>query len=242
MRNRSHIQTNKVLQRQTKARLTLVEKQIDPLDTEIGKLIEADKTAARHRDILRSIPGLGQVASAAIRAFLPEIGPRDRRQVGRLAGVVPHARQSGQWNGKAFISGGRKPLRDALYMPALVVRRFNSDLKDKYQSLRAAGKPAKATIVAIMRKLIETANALVFAKKLPQWQARDLAKNIPASDVDGGFCIKVSGKVQIHQPIDMIRAARVLPSRAGARVSGLARIPGPWAGRYVCPHGVRWGS
>ena len=120
LRNRSHIQTNKVLQRQTKARLDLVEKQIDQLDAEIGTLIEADTTTARRRDILRSIPGLGQISSAAILTFLPEIGTLDRRQVGSLAGVVPHTRQSGQWKGKAFISGGRKPLRDALYMPALV--------------------------------------------------------------------------------------------------------------------------
>ena len=53
--------------------LDLVEKQIDQLDAEIGKLIEADTTTARRRDILRSIPGLGQVASAAILTFLPEI-------------------------------------------------------------------------------------------------------------------------------------------------------------------------
>ena len=161
LRNRSHIQTNKVLQRQTKARLTLVEKQIDQLDEEIGKLINTCKTTARNRDILRSIPGIGQVASAAIVTFLPEIGTLERRQVGSLAGVVPHTRQSGQWKGKAFISGGRKPLRDALYMPSLVAMRFNPDLKKKYQMLRDAGKPAKVAIVAIMRKLIETANALV---------------------------------------------------------------------------------
>ena len=161
LRNRSHIQSNKVLQRQTKARLDLVEKQIDQLDAEISKLIETDKTTARRRDILRSIPGLGPLASAAILTFLPEIGTLDRRQVGSLAGVVPHTRQSGQWKGKAFISGGRKPLRDALYMPALVAMRFNPDLKKKYQTLRDAGKPAKVAIVAIMRKLIETANALV---------------------------------------------------------------------------------
>ena len=57
--------------------------------------------------------------------------------------------------------GGRKPLRDALYMPALVAMRFNPDLKKKHQAMRDAGKPAKVAIVAIMRKLIETANALV---------------------------------------------------------------------------------
>ena len=166
LRTRAHIQTHTVLQRQTKARLTLVEKQIAQLEKEIGKLIDTCKTTARNRDILRSIPGVGQVASAAIVTFLPEIGTLDRRQVGSLAGVVPHTRQSGQWKGKAFISGGRKPLRDALYMPALVAMRFNPDLRLKYQTLRDAGKPAKVAIVAIMRKLIETANALVKENRL----------------------------------------------------------------------------
>ena len=61
--------------------------------------------------------------------YLPEIGTLDRRQVGSLAGVVPYNRDSGQWRGKSFINGGRKPLRDALYMPALVAMRYNPDLK-----------------------------------------------------------------------------------------------------------------
>lgn len=165
LRNRGHVQTSAVLKRQTKTRLTLVEKQIAELDNEIAKLIDANESTARQRDILRSIPGLGQIATAAILTFLPEIGKLDRRQVGSLAGLVPYNRDSGQWKGKSFISGGRKPLRDALYMPALVAMRFNPDLKAKYSALRAAGKPAKVAIVAVMRKLIETANALVKADR-----------------------------------------------------------------------------
>jgi transposase len=43
--------------------------------------------------------------------------------------------------------------------------RCNPDLKAKYSALRAAGKPAKVAIVAVMRKLIETANALVKADR-----------------------------------------------------------------------------
>jgi transposase len=115
LRNRGHVQTNTVLKRQTRTRLTLVEKQIAELDTEIAKLIDTDERLARQRDILRSIPGLGQVATAAILTFLPEIGTLDRRQLGSLAGLVPHTRESGQWKGRSFISGGpqtpaRRPL------------------------------------------------------------------------------------------------------------------------------------
>jgi transposase len=166
LRNRGQTQINTVLKRQTKTRLALVVRQIAELDKEIGSLIAGNKASARKSDILRSIPGLGSIATALILTFLPEIGTLDRKQAGSLAGLVPYNRESGTWKGKSFISGGRKPLRDALYMPALVATRFNPDLKAKYAQFREAGKPAKVAIVAIMRKLIETANALIKADRL----------------------------------------------------------------------------
>ena len=166
LRNRRLILTSALLKRQTNARLALVERQLGELDAEIARRIAEDTTSARKRDILSSIPGIGQIAAAAILTFLPEIGTLGRKQAGSLAGLVPHNRESGQWKGKSFISGGRKPLRDALYMPALVAMRFNPDLKAKYQQLREAGKPAKIALVALMRKLIEIANALVKADRL----------------------------------------------------------------------------
>jgi len=161
LHNRGHVQANPVLKRQTKARLALVERQIAELDAEIARQIAQDQPTARKRQILCSVPGLGPIAAALILTFLPEIGTLDRKQAGSLAGLAPHSRESGQWKGKSFISGGRKPLRDALYMPALVAMRFNPDLKAKYTALRHVGKPAKVAIIAIMRKLLETANALV---------------------------------------------------------------------------------
>jgi transposase len=166
LRNRGHVQTNAVLKRQTRTRLALVERQIAELDAEITQHIAEDQPTARKREILCSIPGIGPIASALILTFLPEIGTLGRKQSGSLAGLVPYSRESGQWKGKSFISGGRKPLRDALYMPALVAIRFNPELKAKYTQLRNAGKPAKVAIVALMRKLLETANALVKADRI----------------------------------------------------------------------------
>lgn len=55
-------------------------------------------------------------------------------------------------------------------MPALVAIRFNPDLKHKYQSMINAGKPPKVAITAIMRKLIEMANALIKADRM--WQIK----------------------------------------------------------------------
>jgi len=165
LRNRAQTQDIAVLKRQTKARLTQVERHVVELDAEIAALIAAGQTTARNRDILCSMPGIGTVTAAATLTLMPEIGTLERKQVASLAGLAPITRQSGQWQGKAFIGGGRKPLRDALYMPALVAMRFNPDLKAKYEHLRSAGKPAKVAIVAVMRMLIEMANALVKADR-----------------------------------------------------------------------------
>lgn len=101
------------------------------------------------------------MAAAAVLIECPEIGTLGRKQAAALAGLAPMTRQSGTWKGKAFIQGGRKHLRDALYMPALVATRFNPQMRDKYQTMIQAGKPAKVALTAIMRKLIELANALI---------------------------------------------------------------------------------
>ncbi len=96
-------------------------------------------------DILHSIPGIGAVTAAAILIECPEIGTLKRKQAASLAGLAPMIRQSGQWRGKAFIQGGRKFLRDALYMPALVATRFNPDLTAKYQTMmRKPENPQKS--------------------------------------------------------------------------------------------------
>ena len=165
MRNRAQTQDISVLKRQTKARLTLLERQIAALDAEIATLIEAQESTARRRDILCSMPGVGAVTAAAMRTLMPEIGRLDRKQVASLAGLAPITRQSGKCIGKAFIGSGRKPLRDALHLPALVAIRGNPDLTAKYTRLRTAGKPAKVAIVAVLRNRIEIANALVKADR-----------------------------------------------------------------------------
>lgn len=157
-----------LLRRQSQARLKQMERQLAEIDKEIRSRIGADRTTARTFDILCSIPSIGAVSAAAILIELPEIGTLTRKQVASLAGLAPMTRQSGHWHGRAFIQGGRKHLRDALYMPALVAMRVNPDLKAKYVRLRTAGKPAKLALTALMRKLIEMANTLVGADR--EWR------------------------------------------------------------------------
>jgi transposase len=154
-------QTLAITRRQGKVRLTQVEKQIAEIEAEIASLIQSDDTLAQSMKILLSIPGIGAVCASTILIEMPEIGTMDRKQVASLTGVAPMTRESGQWRGKSFIQGGRKVVRDALYMPALVAMRFNPDLKAKYQAMIKAGKPPKVAITTLMRKLIELANILI---------------------------------------------------------------------------------
>jgi transposase len=116
---------------------------------------------AHAHDILCIIPGIGEIAAVAILVECPESASLKRKQVASLASVAPMTRQSGQWRGKVFIQGGRKMLRGALYMPALVEAWHNPDMARKYQAMIAAGKPAKRALTALMRKLIELANTRI---------------------------------------------------------------------------------
>ena len=102
--------------------------------------------------------------------LMPELGTLDRKQGASLAGLAPITRQSGGWQGTAFMGSGRTSLRDALYMQALVAMRCNPDLKENQKRLRAVGKPAKIANVAVMRNHIEIANALIKANR--KWRSK----------------------------------------------------------------------
>lgn len=159
--NRSKTQSLAILKRQSKTRLGQIKRHITELKEALLELARQCPKRARAFDILCSIPGLGRITAVAILVECPEIGTMTRKQIASLAGLAPMTRQSGQWRGTAFIQGGRKFLRDALYMPALVAARFNPDLKQKYRTMIQAGKPPKVALTTLMRKLIELANALV---------------------------------------------------------------------------------
>ncbi|MBS87450.1 MULTISPECIES: IS110 family transposase [Sphingobium] len=166
LKNREKNLTVALLKRHCKQRLEQIARHLEALDAEIAAIIAADADLARRHQILTSIDGVGTLTANQLVATMPELGTLENKEAASLAGLAPVARQSGQWKGKSFIRGGRANVRQALYMPALVAARFNPDLKDKYQQLIAAGKPAKVAITAVMRKLVVTANALLKADRL----------------------------------------------------------------------------
>lgn len=160
-KNRAHQLTLPLLKAQHAARLKQIKSQLTALEAEMQRLITSDRELLRKSLILCSIKGISQVTAAALIAEMPELGTLAPKQAASLAGLAPIARESGTWRGRRFIQGGRKFLREALYMPALVAIRFNPDMKAKYHALKATGKPSKVALTAIMRKLIILANTLI---------------------------------------------------------------------------------
>lgn len=166
LQNQAKNVTLPLLKRQHKHRLDQIERHLEQIDAELATAIAADATLARRHEIISSIAGIGTRTADQLVATMPELGALDPKQAASLAGLAPITRQSGQWKGRSFIQGGRANVRRALYMPALVAARYNPDLKAKYESLIAAGKPAKVAVVTLMRKLIVMANALIKADRL----------------------------------------------------------------------------
>jgi transposase len=159
--NRRGATASKAARKSIDAVLEAVQKQIGLLDQRIRQLIDADDEFKHLDGLLRSVPGVGPALSAALTADLRELGQADRQQVSALVGVAPFANDSGHFNGKRSIRGGRTDLRCTLYMAALCATRFNPVIKAFDQRLKAAGKAAKVRIVACMRKLITLLNAMV---------------------------------------------------------------------------------
>jgi transposase len=111
--------------------------------------------------LLRSAPGIGPVAATTLLALMPEIGTRSPKSIAALAGLAPLNRDSGKERGKRTISGGRKRVRDALYMAALAAKRSSPHFARIYKTMIAAGKAPKLALIAIARKLLIAINAMV---------------------------------------------------------------------------------
>jgi transposase len=150
-----------LVKRQLNARIKQIGTQLRKIDATMANMVAQDEAMSHKLAILISIPGIAETTALSMLIELPELGTLEGKQAASLAGLAPISRQSGKWQGRERIQGGRALLRRAIYMPALVAARYNPDLKAKYEQLIRSGKPAKLAITAVMRKLVVMANALL---------------------------------------------------------------------------------
>lgn len=134
-------------------------KALAAVEKEIARLVAGSAALAPAFAVLRGCQGVGPVTGAVLLAAMPELGRIGRRQAASLAGLAPCANDSGKHHGKRMTRGGRPRVKRALYLAALSALRHHPALKAAYRALREKGKPAKAAIVAIARKLLVMLNA-----------------------------------------------------------------------------------
>jgi transposase len=144
-----------------KAHIAWLEAQLDELDQELRTRLKGSPIWREKEELLRSVTGIGPVASLTLLAVLPELGRLSRKEIASLAGLAPIARDSGRFRGKRTIWGGRTRVRQGLYMATVCAIRHNPVISAFYQRLTAAGKPHKVALTACMHKLLLICNALL---------------------------------------------------------------------------------
>jgi transposase len=158
-RNQQLLVTDATVQQLCQQLLGVVKAQIRSLEKAIAQLIEADPLWRQLSQSFRSIKGVAGRTVSRVMAEMPEIGTLSHKRIAKLAGLAPLACDSGKARGKRAIAGGRRPLRDTLFVVAGVVARFHPDFIAFRQRLTAAGKAKKVVRVALAHKLLTRLNA-----------------------------------------------------------------------------------
>jgi transposase len=115
----------------------------------------------RDQNLLKTIKGIGMKSALVLLASVPELGRVGNKAAAALVGVAPFVRQSGTMKAPARIHGGRAAVRSILYMAAVAASRHNPVLRPFYERLIAKGKPPKLALVAVLRRLVVFANAVL---------------------------------------------------------------------------------
>lgn len=156
------------LRQRIAAHITWLRQALAEADRDLDDTIRSSPVWREKDDLLRSVPGVGDVTAHTLIAEVPELGRLGRRQIAALIGVAPLNRDSGTLRGRRMIAGGRPQVRRVLYMAALVATRYNPAIAAFYARLTAAGRPKKVALVAAMRKLLTVLNAILRERR--PWQ------------------------------------------------------------------------
>jgi len=162
-RERMHLEQMlpKSVERMIKSRMKTLQKQVDKVTDMMLALKVKSPALDEAVKLLTETKGVGEKSALSLLVALPELGKLSDKQAASLAGLAPFNRDSGKFRGQRKIYGGRREVRQALYMAALSGSRYNAVLSEFYQRLLAKGKPKKVALIAVMRKLLSYLNSLM---------------------------------------------------------------------------------
>ena len=160
-RNRLCQARSRIVRGDIQSHIRLLQARRDKIERAILELVRDSPELARCAAKLRAIPGVGPVVAATLLAELPELGARDRRTIAALAGLAPLANDSGRYNGKRRIWGGRRKVRRVLFIAAMHASRRCPHWARLRQRMHTAGKATKTILIAIARKILVAINAML---------------------------------------------------------------------------------
>ena len=149
------------LQADIQRHIAHMQRQVEKVDKLLESLIEQEACWCEKRNIMLSMPGIGNVVVNTLLGDMPELGELSSKQIAALTGVAPYNRDSGKLKGKRRIRGGRASVRTVLYMATLTSIQYNPVIRAFYQRLVASGKHKKVALTACIRKMITILNAMV---------------------------------------------------------------------------------
>jgi len=150
--------------------------EIAKLEAAISAKVKATPDFAERAEIIESVPGFAETTSANLVAGMPELGQVSDDIAAALIGVAPYDDDSGKRHGERHIKGGRRWVRNAIYMPCLgAATQNNPVLKAFYNRLIAKGKEPKVALIACMRKLIIILNTMIARRQ--KWDPSRYAVN-----------------------------------------------------------------
>lgn len=147
------------------AHIAWIDAEIGRLEADIDCLLANSPELLGLRRHLQSAPGVGPVTALTLIAHMPELGKRSGKTITALAGLAPFNNDSGAFRGQRHIHGGRRRVRQALYMAALTAMRKVPRLAAHYRNVISRSGHAKVAIIAVARKLLVALNAMVKSKQ-----------------------------------------------------------------------------
>ena len=158
-KNRLKAPKAKQIKSSCQAIITAITQEITEMNRQIHEVIESNEELLARKEVLKTIPGVGDITSENLLGLMPELGHMNLRQVASLAGLAPKANDSGMLRKYRHTGHGRDMVKPSLFLAAMAASRSKSALGDFYQGLISRGKKKMVAQTAVMRKIIVIANA-----------------------------------------------------------------------------------
>ena len=141
--------------------IAYLQARIHELEGRMDRLVEGCAAFRARDEILQTVTGIGPQVSRTLLAYLPELGSTSRQRITALVGLAPFNDDSGEHAGQRHIRGGRGKVRRGLYQAAVAAIRHCPRMKAVYQALKARGKASRVALIAVARKILVLANAMI---------------------------------------------------------------------------------